>query len=89
LACMHSLFEGASGKALNYASSSKVMASCAASWMTKPCIAPIVQGMQRRELSPLEAFRCQGSVVNAEHDASAALSTLGSKRQACQCEKVM
>jgi hypothetical protein len=76
---MHSLFEGASGKALNCASNSKAMASCAASWTLKPHIAGIAQVMQQRELSPLEACLCQGSVANAEHDANAALSISGSK----------
>jgi hypothetical protein len=78
-ACMHSLFEGASGKALNCASSSKVMASCAASWTLKPHIVVIAQAMQQRELFPLEAFPCQGNAANVEHDANAALSILGNK----------
>jgi hypothetical protein len=86
LAYMHSLFEGASGKALNCASNNKVMASCAASWTLKPCIVVTAQVMQQRELSPLVAFPCQGNVANVEPDANAALSTLGNRRQACQCE---
>jgi hypothetical protein len=88
-AYMHSLFEGASGKALNYASNNKAMASCVASWTLKQYIVVTAQAMQQRELSPLEAFPCQGNVANVEHDANAALSISGNRRQVCQCEKVM
>jgi hypothetical protein len=65
------------------------MASCAASWTLKPYIAKTAQVMQQRELSPLEAFLCQGNVANVERDANAALSISGNRRQVCQCEKVM
>jgi hypothetical protein len=78
-AYMHSLFEEASGRVLSCANNNKAMASCAASWTLKPCIAKTAQDTQQRELSPLEAFPCQGSVANVEHDANAALSISDSK----------